>query len=362
MLSKRIRLLSALLVLAVCALPVMASGQEDLIDVDQQIQQEITYTTTEVRRGSFTKEATSPAMVHYPLYWNVAATQNGTHFAEYVVSEGAAVKAGDPLVRLSQAADEIALARLEKELSRMKEEFKAAVAQKEEEISAAKQAMDAQNDVYEKEKQSIAIQILQTKLDQFGYHQQRSIDAKQAEVNAHKSRFQPLVLTAPADGVVMALASKNPGDSVSAGEVLVALVRTDVRLLKVNNSALELRYQMPVTVAVGRGDNQTFLTGRVIAADDAVPEGQRSGFAYILLNPGSEDVELRDVKVTGCTVKLDNVLLVERSAVKQEDGKPYVTKLTDDMVQRRGIIFGMSNVSDSWILVGVAEGETLILD
>lgn len=356
------RLLAILLALMMYILPVMVSAQEDLIGQDQIIQQEVTYRTDTVQRGTFVKETTFSAAEYYPCSWKVACPKNGAIFVEYAVSQGAQVKAGDVLVRLSGETDSIALERLERELLRMQEEFAAAVSEKQEKITAAEAKLPALTDGFEKEQLEISIKILRVELEQFCYLQQRTLDAKQQEVDDARNAQKVMELTAPADGTVTALTAKNPEDPVAIGEVLVTLIRTDIRLLQVKDPATELRSNMPVTITIGKGDNQKILTGRVVAAEDRLAPEYRSGYAYVLPDPGAENVVFRDVRITAATVSLDNVLLADRRSVTLENAKVYVTKLSDGALQRRGILLGTTNATHAWIIAGVAEGDILILD
>ena len=355
------RLLTAFLTISLCVLPVTAAAQEDLIDDQQQIQQEVVYRTDVVHIGTFTKETTFSATEYYPCGVDVVCPEDGKLFVEYAVSRGDQVKAGDVLVRLSAQQDSIALTKLQREFARMQEEFAAAKAEKQEKIAEAEAAANAAADAFEKEQLLIRVAIMQTQLEEFCYLQQLAIDKKQQETEACKNAQTVLELTAPVDAMVSALAEMQPEDPVNAGMVLVTLVDSDVRLLRVSDPAAELRIHMPVTITVGRGNNQKTITGQVIASEDAIGQQYRKGYAYVQIDPEFQDTVLRDVRVIANTVTLDNVLLVNRRALELENGKTYVTVLSDGVQQRRVILLGMAGVENAWIIAGVAEGDCLIL-
>ena len=100
----------------------------------------------------------------------------------------------------------------------------------------------------------------------------------------------------------------------------------------------------------------------MVAADDSIPEKERNGIAYILLDPYDPDIKLRTLKVTAPTLYLENVMIAKRNTVTAENGKYYVTKLVDGMAQKRYIDVGMISTTAVWYLGGVAEGETLVID
>ena len=355
------RLLTTFLAISLCVLPMVAAAQEDLIDDQQQIQQEVTYRTDVVRMGTFTKESTFSATEYYPCSRDVVCPEEGRIFAEYAVSRGDQVKAGDVLVRLSTQRDSIALTKLQRELARLQEEFASAKAEKQDAIAQMEAAANAAADATEKEQLQIKAAIMRTQLEQFCYLQQLEIDQKQQEADACQKAQTVLELTAPIDGLVTALAQKEPEDPVNAGEVLVTLVDTGVRLLQVSDPVAELRINMPVTITVGRGNNQKTMTGTVIASEEAIGQQYRKGYAYVRIDPEFEDAALRDARVIANIVEIDNVLMVNRRAVELENGKTYVTVLANGVQQRRVILLGMSGVENAWIVAGVAEGDTLIL-
>ena len=70
----------------------------------------------------------------------------------------------------------------------------------------------------------------------------------------------------------------------------------------------------------------------------------------------------RKVAVTGNDVDLHNVLLVNRSAIKKDESRRYVYVLDGETVKKRYVVEGENNMSTTWILDGLTEGQTLILD
>ena len=355
------KILLILLTLRLCILPAQASAAGDLIDPNQQIQEEVVYQTAQVYRGTFIRETTFQATEFNPYRWDISVEQSNVVLESYAVSNGDQVQAGDVLLQYRVETDDITLSRLERELARMQDELAAAISVGQREIALTQDAAEHAQDPFEKEQLQITAAMLQIQLERLCYEQNRAIEEKQQSVAEYREDQQIKTLTAPANGVVTNLVVKNPGDAIAAGEVLMTLVCTDIRLLAVNDPDTELRYNMQVSVAIGKGDKQTVITGRVVAAENSIPQEYRKGRAYILLDPGFENVNLQNVRVIANKVQIDNVLLVNRKAVIQENGKFYITKLSDGVLQRRGVHVGVSNLTDIWILTGVAEGDTVVL-
>lgn len=337
--------------------------QQDIIDASQLTPQQINYKTTEVIAGSFVKEATSSASEYYPLTYDVQFGQSNAKFVEFTVKRGETVKAGDVLARFYITGSDVAFTRMEKNLTRTKEETEKGISTREEAISRQRAQIAAMADGYEKEKALLALRKLETELEKYIHSQNYSIANQTKAYEEEKARRANNVLISPVDGVVTEMAYKKADDAVSASETLVTISSEEVLLLRVKNDGGSLRYNMPVVVKSGNNKQQVILSGRVVAADDVIPEQERTGYAFIELDPyDTEEIRLRALKVTVNTIQLDNVTLVKRTAATLEAGKYYVTKLKDGMVQKRYIKFGMSNTEYTWAMTGVEAGETLIID
>lgn len=360
----RIRL-AALLMTAVllCAPEARAEEAQDIIDVSRMTPEQINYKTEEVTLGSFVKEASQSASEYFPLTYNVWFEGSNAKFVEYTVKRGDAVKAGDVMARFTITGSNVAFTRMEKNLKRTEENMKRGILEREEVIQKKRAEVAAAAGAYEKERAMLELRKLEVELEQFSYRQQRSIEQQKEAFEEEKARRANNVLVAPVDGIVTELAYKKVDDAVAPGETLAVISSEEVRLLAVKNDRQTMRYNMPVQVIMGSGKNQVTLTGRIVAADDAVPEAERTGYAFAELDPyDSEEIRVRSPKIVCNTIELDNVLVVKRSAVTLEAGKYYVIKLKDGMVQKRYVDFGMNGTQTVWLLNGVEDGDTLVLD
>lgn len=355
MFSKMKRSLLLLLVLALLAAPISASA-ESLIDAEKLQEQQASYSTAKVQLGSFIQEYSVPVLVYYPLQQNLKVEQNGAIFKEFAVEEEQNVKKGDVLAYLTVETSDAALEQLEREIARLEAETELGISQRNDAIELLEKS-DAEG--FQKEKNAIALKKAKAELAHYEYLQQRSLDTLKQALKAEQEKRDGYTLVAPADGKVIDLAKLKTGDPVAAGDALMTFVRTDVVQLRVSNSSGDLRYNMPVTITVGKQNNTATVSGRVVAADGAIPEKERTGYAYIQVDT---QVELADPKLTAEIMRLDNVLVAERGAVVSENGRHYVTKLVDGMLQRRYIGFGANNADQVWIIHGVAEGDILVTD
>ena len=355
MFSKMKRLLLLALAVALTVCPVSASG-ESLIDPEKLQDQQASYNTTAVQLGSFVKEYSVPVLVHYPLQETLKVEQNGAFFVEFAVEEEQEVKKGDILAHFTIETSGAALEQLEREIARLEAETKLTVQQRKE---AIKRLENASAEGFEKEKNAIMLKKAKAELAHYEYLQQRSLNALKQAQKTEQEKQDGYTLIAPADGKVLDFATLKTGAPVSTEDALMTFVRTDVVQLCVSNSSGDLRYNMPVTITVGKQNNITKVSGRVVAADGAIAVKERTGYAYIQVET---DAKLENPKLTAEVMRLDNVFVVERGAVISENGKHYVTKLVDGMLQKRYIGFATHNTEEVWIIHGVAEGDLLVTD
>ena len=358
---RRAALLMAAMLL--CMPAAQAEMTQDIIDVSTLTQQQINYKTVEAALGSYVREVSQSASEYFPLTYNVRFDQSNAKFVEFTVKRGQEVKKGDVMARFAITGSEVAFTRMEINLKRTEEDTRRGILDREEAIQKKRAEIAAMSSGYEQERAMLTLRKLEVELEQYKFRQQRSIDQQREAFEEEKERRANNVLLAPVDGVVSELAYKKVDDAVSPGETLAVISSEEIMLLRAKNERQELRYNMPVRVTVGNGKNQITLTGRVGAADDAIPEKERTGYLFVELDPyDSENIPIRSPKITGDTIRLDNVMVVQRSAATLEAGKYYVTKLKDGMVQKRFVEFGMGSAQTAWILTGVEDGETLVLD
>lgn len=355
------RLLLVALTVVFCVSGTCAA-QQDILSGDQLTQEEINYKTETVRRGTFERSVSNTVSEYYPLTYPLRYEGANAKFIEYTVSRGDVVKAGDVLARFEITGSAAAMARMELELQRAEEAMEDNVRTREEQIAKKRAAIAAAGSDYEREVMMLELRKLEIELEQYIFRQEYNIEAQKEAVEEVRANYSATELVSPVDGVITEIRYKKLDDAVSTNELLITLYSTDVMLFRVDNGTGSFRYGMPVTVTVGTNKNSTDLTGRVVASDHAIEESGKTGHALIQLDPYDESINLRNPKVKAAMMRLEDVLLVSRKAVTLENGKYYVTKLTDGMVQKRYVVNAESNTTDTWLLAGVTEGETLVLD
>lgn len=349
------------------------STPQDIIDVELFAQEAISYETYEVTRGSYADETSVNAIQYHAYTYNLQFEHNDAKFLEYTVSKDDEVKKGDVLARFTIDKSESELTRLRLSLQRAKEQMNEGIRTREQAMEATRAELAAVTDAYEKTILELTLQKQEVELAQYKYRQQYSINQAQADYEEEYEQRTTDVLVSPVDGTVQELALKHVDDPVSPSEVLVTVIAGASEMYLVENVSGQLRYNMPVEVNIYGGHNATRVSGRVVAADDAIPQTQRTGYALVQLDPHDYEVDKisRSTLVHAVWRQLDNVLTVPNKAVDMtaninlstigDDEIPYVKKLVDGAEKQRNITTGPSNMQSTLVIDGLEEGETVIL-
>ena len=202
---------------------------------------------------------------------------------------------------------------------------------------------------------------MEVELDRFVLQQEHTVEQLQKALDDLLEQNATAAVLAPAAGQISTLIYKQPNEHVDFGETLAKLFDPSVRLVRVQDNSGNFRYNMPVTVTTGRNKDRVSYPGRVVAADNLLPEGQRTGYAYIVMDE-QPDAELTNTQVAIQPVRVDDVMIVPRRALTMTNGKASVNLLEDGMVRKRYVYNVAYTPSDAWLMKGVSAGDTVILD
>jgi len=354
------------LLLALCLLASGAAAAESVnIISNEMIQTEtVNYSKTAVvEAGEYTRDYNASATEYYPYTFELAAEIDNASFLKYHVARSQKVKEGDILATFTLEVDEAATESARLSLKRAQESYQNNSEKKREEIAEMLREQTAIRDAYERELMTLRIRRAQVAYEQYCYQQECAIARLTEELAELEEANNNCYLYAPCDGVITNITYKREGEKIYASETLVTMYREDGLLLRISNDQLYFRYGMPVTVSIGPKNDPEIFQGSVVAADNILPENRRLGHAFIQLEPiEGEQPRMSRLTVTGRSEYLGNVLIIPRRAITLEGGKNYVECLVDGNLQKRFINIGLSTMSNVWVVQGLNEGDTIILD
>jgi len=333
---------------------------EDLIAPEDIVEETANYKTYEVFRGEFIHSNRMDLSEYYPLYYDVPYEGDPAHFVEFAVSRGDQVKKGDLLARLYYDVDEVRLESLRLSIARAREALEEEKERFEEESRERQQVISQTTELYQRRLLEIEMERRQIEHEQSCFSQEYAIARQQEELDELETQYAQAGLYSPMDGVVEGFNYRKADELVYDGQVLITINNPDVMMLTGSSDAF--RFGMDVAVELGRNQNRERVAGRVVCADNILPEEIRNGRVYVMFE--EEHGQQRLVKPTAWaeTVVLRNVLLADRKVAVSINGVQYVYRLEDDMPKMRSVTVGKTNPNYVWILQGVSEGEMLIDD
>lgn len=355
---------------------------ETLIEQSLIAPTEVNYETDVVEYGSYVRTSSESVSIYYPRKAELCWDQEGCYLEEILVKGGDQVKKGDVLATFDTDVDLIRIEELQLKIERLRESSEIEktqrlleIQEKEEDYAEAKQKRDkrreqgygdvntAELDSYTTNIENLTIERMRLEYDEYVYQTEYEISQMQKEIEQLQEAAADNKLTAPFDGMIEIVFSMDPGEKVDTQKVLITMYATDSMLLYVKDLSGFFRYNMDVSVEAGKeGERQTF-TGKVVAASNILPAEFAQKLSLIQLDEEADPAVLqRKARYTVEVQSLDHVLTVNRKAVEEENDETFVYVLNGDMLQKRYVVTGASNSEETWILDGLSEGQSVVID
>ncbi len=181
-------------------------------------------------------------------------------------------------------------------------------------------------------------------------------------------------LIAKRSGTVTETGRALVGEEISASDKIVELRSNDEWILKVKDPDGMLRYNMEVSVRLGKSmkDYAHEVKGKVITASDitGVDETDEEGnnIVYIDVSKADKkkyDFEKNNIYVHAVSFEVKNALLVDAEAVYQEaveySNKMFVYVMENGSLHKRFIVSNYHNEEEYLVEQGISEGQTLAI-
>jgi HlyD family secretion protein len=187
----------------------------------------------------------------------------------------------------------------------------------------------------------------------------------QAAYDAAEDALRKSGVRAPFDGVVYSLPVK-AGAFVQAGDLLLQeadLSRVVVRAFVDEPDVGRLQAGQRVEVTWDAIPGRIWSgTVNAVPATVKLRVSRNVGETTCLID--NQDLRLLpniNVGVTIVVAEHNNVLTLQRDALRMDDSKPYVFRIAGDHVQRQEVQFSLQNLTRVEITSGLSEGETVAL-
>ena len=321
--------------------------------------------TAIVTKGSFYVSGAVQASLNFNSnqYVGCDITEGTVHFQELLVGQGDTVKKGDPIALISVTVDEIEREEVQMNLDAARKNLEEYKADTKILLDQYKKALNQGTDRDRR--------LAQISYDKLRKSYKDEVDKRESRIDEYVIRLEEIenlektqYIKAPTDGVIGYTNRIRKGEVLSRWSFLCTISDPSNISVVVEGGSDLLRYNMPVKVVQSTGNRTVELTGRVVtlkstassvnlmARDDIIEVyGDTSN-----LFPGA-DVNIRFDKIY-----VEDALLVPKAAVKSDKKGNYLNVYVNGFTSKRYVVVGGADSMNSWIVFGVDEGDTIILD
>lgn len=357
--SSRLPARAAAALLIAGALPLMGSA---LIDPAKLDAGSADYVTAQAKYGTITRDMSETAVVYQPTIVDIRCEVRNARVAEVSVTRANVIEEGTKLGVLRSESSRADLAETTITLERARESYEKGVQDREEAIR--EKQLSAQNitDPAEREIARLEMQRMQIELDDYCLRQERSIELLEKREAEQTEALEDAVLYAPVTGSIAHYSYLSPGDSVAYDSVILSLRTDDPTLIRIEDPDGRWRYGMDVTINYGTRMHPKSAKARIVSADNVLSPTERRGFAYAQLLEEVPAEDLTQLNAVGEEFRLENVLVIPSKAHALVKGKQQVSIKDGASVANRYVSVGLQDKDNTWVLQGISEGQSLILD
>ncbi len=204
--------------------------------------------------------------------------------------------------------------------------------------------------------------------EQYLINAQRAIvDKARADIRTQGERIGETVLTAPMDGVIVAV-NGEVGEIAKPETIVVSIASTDAPHIDVDipeTTVADVAVGQTVRITLDAFDNGASWSGKVSSMDPA--ESVRGGAVYYeaTVSFEREDGRMRPGMTANVWIKTavaEDVLFVPASAIQAKEGKKIIQVLEGGQMVEREIATGIKDDAGMVEIVsGLSQGEQVIL-
>ena len=342
-------------------------GQEDAsLDPGLVVPEEPNYQTTTVTVSDFTSTKKLPATPVHLDSAELTVEEDGAKFGEFLVETGDEVKAGDPLFTYTVDASHADLTAKELELDRVQNDYARQAESYANQIERMKDTLSlCVKGTTEYELASANLALLQSQYAQLGYQTEYQKGQIQQEIEDLEERLDVQTVKAPFSGSISRLETIHEGDLIESSTILCTMRSGDRLLLQVDNDPA-FRYGDTVTVTAGLLSGADGYEGRVVTCGQILPGKVTERVTYIeLTDPEAAErlsLATNGLIATANAVDLSGVLVLDNDAVTTKNERNSVTLWEDDTLKHRYITVGEAGVEETWIVGGLNEDQTVVVE
>ncbi|MBQ6026231.1 MAG: efflux RND transporter periplasmic adaptor subunit [Lachnospiraceae bacterium] len=321
--------------------------------------------TTKVTKGEFFVTGAVQGSLEFSSnqYVMCDVSEGVVHFQEMLVSQGDTVKKGDPIASIYVTVDEIEKEEVQRNLDAARKNLDEYKADTRLLLNQYKKAL---NQGSERDRR-----LAQISYDRLYDSYKKELEKREARIDEYVIRLAQIesientkTVDAPTDGVIGFTNRMRKGEVLGRWSFLCAINDpSNVRVVVEGGSDL-LRYNMPVKIVQSTGNRNVELTGRVVT--------MKSTAASVNLMARNDIIEIygdvstlmpgADVSVKFDKIYVEDALIVPKNALKSDKKGQYLNVYINGFSSKRYVVVGGADSMNYWIVFGVEEGDTIILE
>lgn len=352
-------------------------GKEEYLNVDalnQDVEQiaKKNYTVILLEKGVFEEKALNQTLNR--AYINIPVVelemQEGTvRVDEYVAGNMFQhVEKGDVIMTVQPEIDKITLEEAKIKLTRLTERLQKAAVDYEEALAEAKVDKRILQEGYvygTYEKNIINLQCNQMTLDweKTKHDFEVQIEAVKEQIADMEASRNTTEVTAPVSGNIIFETKYPSGLEIGDGEYICHIITSDIFYVQTKNQADEFGYGM----ALSFRNMDEVVEGTVISGGNRMLYGNldsdEATFSITFEDNAltTNRMQMNSIVMEGNLKTVENVIMVPKKAVTEEDGDYFVTVLKEDgSLLKTEFIPGGDNPECYWVYEGLEEGMQIV--
>lgn len=321
---------------------------------------ELGFVTTTVERGTISVTSQTNVSVEYPHREPIVfySGYGSASFVKYYVDRYDMVEEGDPIAEIYTFVDDIDYEELCLDLERARQERDDFYVKYEKEIAQAEENIEKAGSEREKKLARFEWELCKIDLDSTKEELDRKVEQLEERMESIEEAKETTQILAPATGSVGRLQSYWPWETIYNGTVLGEIYLVDEPIFSVQDLTGILRYGMKIDIEDSKGNH---YEGTVVSCSKRyLSDGFAKDDAYIQMEELPE--QLSNMTAHYETMRIENVLIVDSKAVKTDNDGSYVMVLADGKLMKRYFVAGRSTNGKCYVVDGLDEGMTVVIN
>lgn len=318
----------------------------------------------DVMRGDFIITRDQSPYLYLPKQEALHFEHANAILASVEVRRGDMVEAGDVLMTFEREEDLAASESRRIELERLRSQVEQEENQIQNQLKDLRAALAAESDAQAAAILRIDIQIAEEQLRWQQSSNQRRIEALEEADREAKADLEVRELLAPFAGEIVDITSRKIGDRLDPWEYMGRIIGQEPFLLQVDNSNNEFRLGETVSIMHGPARERESMQAVVVADHSLLNPELVNATAWLAIEgvDAREAIEAINPKVQSEQQLVKDVLLLPRRAVMRQNQDFYVNLSTDSGIVRRYVQVGNWNPDVYWIIDGLEEGDSVVIE